>query len=404
MRTVKIPLFASSLVLASCVAVGSGGSETRLLEGTLSAPEDAKTGCLGASLAISGDTAVLGSPCRDDGTGAALVYQRVGSSWSRVGELLPLVRVPDDLFGASVALSGDTAVIGTSHGGPAGAAQVFVRRGAMWIPQTSLRPDEDVKFGLGSAVALSGDTAAVAFGTDLDSNGSTNNHVTCVYRREGGGWSAPLRLPQSAYDAPAAMSGDTLVFLHDGWKPDPADDTFDPSGEDPSGGTSPPAEPPSVTIFARSADGLFEGGWTKQATLVPSGDATSSSLYGSAALSGDTVLVGVPGSGVHVFTRIGASWTEQTTLVAPETAPIDTFGAAVALSGDTAVVGAPGSDVFVFQRSGASWSLRETLKAPALGETGDFHGFGASVAISGSAVLISASGSGAAYVYRLGAL
>ncbi len=75
----------------------------------------------------------------------------------------------------------------------------------------------------------------------------------------------------------------------------------------------------------------------------------------------------------------------------------------MALSGDTAVVGAPGSDVFVFQRKGATWSLREILKAPVLDSSVDTHRFGETVAISDGALVIGAPGSGAAYVYRLNA-
>jgi hypothetical protein len=100
-------------------------------------------------------------------------------------------------------------------------------------------------------------------------------------------------------------------------------------------------------VFVRSG-----GVWTEQQKLVP-GDGTPGELFGySAALSGDTALLGAifddetgedSGAG-YVFTRSGTGWTEQQKLVASDGTTEDCFGFSVALSGDRALVGALQSD------------------------------------------------------------
>ncbi|HEY0193690.1 MAG TPA: FG-GAP repeat protein, partial [Kofleriaceae bacterium] len=81
------------------------------------------------------------------------------------------------LFGAAVAMSGDTAVIGASrdaqHGDGAGAAYVFVRTGARWVQQAKLvAADGAANDNFGVAVAISGDTLVVGamFNDERDSD------------------------------------------------------------------------------------------------------------------------------------------------------------------------------------------------------------------------------------------
>ena len=70
----------------------------------------------GESVALDGDTAVIGAHRSDDsGTidnGAAYVFTRVGGIWTEQAKLLASDKADGDHFGHSVALDGDTAVIG----------------------------------------------------------------------------------------------------------------------------------------------------------------------------------------------------------------------------------------------------------------------------------------------------
>ena len=67
-------------------------------------------------MALSGDTALIGATGKTvDGqrdAGAAYVFTRSGTSWTQQAELTASDAAADDEFGCSVALSGDTALIG----------------------------------------------------------------------------------------------------------------------------------------------------------------------------------------------------------------------------------------------------------------------------------------------------
>jgi hypothetical protein len=152
-------------------------------------------------------------------------------------------------------------------------------------------------------------------------------------------------------------------------------------------------------------------------------DGTANERFGDAvALSGDTLVVGVPfdnigwnqsqGS-VYIFTRSGGTWTQSQILTAYDGESGDFFGSAVAVSGDTMAVGAYADDispnanqgsVYVFTRSGATWTIQQKLFAND-GAAEDY--FGRSVAISGDTVVAGAYGDdfdqitfqGSAYVF-----
>jgi hypothetical protein len=85
----------------------------------------------GQSVAVSGDTAVIGATGASNlgvKTGGAYVFIRTDTSWTQQAELPGADSGP--LFGTSVAVSGDTALIGAifkSVTGGEGAALVFVR-------------------------------------------------------------------------------------------------------------------------------------------------------------------------------------------------------------------------------------------------------------------------------------
>jgi hypothetical protein len=142
-------------------------------------------------------------------------------------------------------------------------------------------------------------------------------------------------------------------------------------------------------------------GWTQQAKLVPSaGDAVRDFGY-AVAISGDTALVAAQADDdsecfAYVFVRSATAWSQQARLSVPGTQVYLSGGDMVALSGDTAVLGdefetvggnvAQGS-AYVFTRSGTVWSEQARLVAPD-GAADDR--FGSSVALSGDTVLVSA--------------
>jgi hypothetical protein len=109
------------------------------------------------SVAVSGDTAVIGAPFEQSyatsvngnqsndgcgGCGAAYVFVRSGTNWTQQAYLKPSIIGGDFYFGWSVAVLGDTAVIGAYGEVPSeysGAAFVFVRTGTNWTQQAYLK-------------------------------------------------------------------------------------------------------------------------------------------------------------------------------------------------------------------------------------------------------------------------
>jgi hypothetical protein len=134
-----------------------------------------------------------------------------GGSWIESENLRASNGTPGDFFGQSVAISGDTAVIGSA----AGAAYVFVRNGSRWTEQQELTPSASA-VGFGSNVAIDGDTIVV--GAISDSVGSnTGQGSAYVFVRSGATWSQQRKLVASdgesfdGFGNSVGISGDTIV-------------------------------------------------------------------------------------------------------------------------------------------------------------------------------------------------
>jgi len=181
---------------------------------------------LGESVAVSGETAVLGAPGDDtpDGfdAGSAFVFVRSGALWTQQAKLRAADAAPSDVLGVSVAISGDTVLAGAyaedNEGGlAAGSAYVFVRSGTAWTQQAKLMASDGTVFDLfGSAVALSGDRAVVGALED-DPAGLPKAGSMYVYHRSGTAWAGEVKLVASdaaAFDEfseSVAVSGETVL-------------------------------------------------------------------------------------------------------------------------------------------------------------------------------------------------
>ena len=148
---------------------------------------DAQVGdVVGWSVAVSGDTAVVGASHEDTAgfrAGAAYVYQRDqggAGNWGQVKKLLPFDGSNSDLFSSGVAVSGDTAVVGARwDNGRTGAAYVFQRNqggAGNWGPvQKLIASDAQAGDQFGLSVAASGYTTVV--GAYLASGGAGAAYV-----------------------------------------------------------------------------------------------------------------------------------------------------------------------------------------------------------------------------------
>ena len=354
----------------------------------------------GSSIAIYGDTMIVGAPGESSGavgiqgdqtdnseasSGAVYVFVKLNGTWSQQAYIKSSNPNRSDFFGSSLAFSGDTLVVGAygersnatgvngnqnnSSSEKSGAVYVFVRANGMWSQQAYLKASNSQEFDeFGRAVALSGDTIVVG-----------------------------------------AAQEDSSTYGINGTQ---SDNTLSDSG--------------AAYVFVRN-----NGAWTQQAYLKASNPGVDDFFGTSVTISSDTVVVGALGessdaTGVngaqdndehfrsgaaYVFVRTNGVWAQQAYLKASNSEVDDRFGSSVALSGDTLVVGAYGESsdatgvngdqsnnnsaasgaAYVFVRGNDVWTQQAYLK-PQYTDTASF--FGRAAAIQGDVIVVGAEGEG----------
>ncbi|HEX5124969.1 MAG TPA: hypothetical protein VFV97_17120 [Rhodanobacteraceae bacterium] len=165
------------------------------------APDDASTNRFGEAIAFDGDRIAIGAPFQQ---GSVYLYTGSGSTWVEETRLLPPPGSDGDWFGNSLALDGDTILVGAFvHNvgieAGAGAAFVFVNDGAGWEQQAMLQsPTPLANTGFGASVAMRGDTALV--GTNYSQGPQQHAYV---FQRTGATWALEATLD---FDSTASMS------------------------------------------------------------------------------------------------------------------------------------------------------------------------------------------------------
>jgi hypothetical protein len=145
----------------------------------LTASDGSVNDCFGESVSISGDYAIVGA-CGDDdngnSAGSAYIFKRDGENWSQQTKLMALDGAAYDSFGISLSISGDYAIVGArgddDNGDSAGSAYIFKRDGETWSQQAKLTASDGAAEDLfGLSVSISGDYAVVGAKCD-DDNGT----------------------------------------------------------------------------------------------------------------------------------------------------------------------------------------------------------------------------------------
>ncbi len=343
----------AALLLVSLTASAQWSAEGKFVPGDLVAGDH-----FGGAVAVSGNSAVAGAPSHDGvatDAGAAYVYVRSGTSWVQQAKLRALDGQAGDRFGSTVAIDGDTVLIGSRyHAYPKGAVYVFERSGTTWSEQAKLMLTVSDPGGLGSQIALDGDTAAIgAYQGDL-----LGEHVY-LYVRSGSTWSLQDVVSGGGfYDFYACdldLDGDWLVVgerLQD-------DVYVDNVG--------------AAYVYQRVGSD-----WQYQAELL--GPVQWNFRFGThVAISGSTILVGADPDlwKTYVYVRSGSTWSIQRIFHSP----VDDL----AIDGDVALIGDDNwssSSLYIARvmwRSGTTWTHQHTLGS--YGESG-------SSAIDGGTVVI----------------
>ncbi len=303
--------------------------------------------------AIDNNVAVVGlqwSDVNDSAAqGIAYVFEE-GSTWQQIAELTPDDGQTGDLFGSSVALSGNTIIVGaqgmnTKDDGEAqGAAYIFTKKAGTWQQTTKLQAGTNKTFdSFGSAVAIDGSIAAVAdklYGVD----GKDALGAVYVYKEQGNNWTHIATLTaedekvNSSFGSAVAINGNTIVVGAEGYN----------YGNQVSQG--------AVYIFKLKDSGWgWDNKWEQVAKLVAQ-DGEGGDHFGSSVdISNNKLVVGayldnIGPSGffqgsTYIFEERFEGWEQLTKLTIEDGAKGDNFGNSVAISGETIFVGAHSADV-----------------------------------------------------------
>lgn len=206
--------------LGGAVHVFVKNGATWMEQAKLTASDTAVGDGFGAALALSGNTLLVGAPGKDDVTGAAYVFVWNGSTWEEQVKLPHEDGHPDDSFGRTVSLSGDRAVVGAPFGDGndynTGAVYVFVRANETWDLEAKLvASDGEMNDGLGLALALHEDT--IAAGAELDDDQGEDAGAVYVFDRSDGSWKQRKKLvvgdgvTKDYMGRSVALSADTIL-------------------------------------------------------------------------------------------------------------------------------------------------------------------------------------------------
>ncbi|MHC4303646.1 MAG: thrombospondin type 3 repeat-containing protein [Planctomycetota bacterium] len=167
----------------------------------------------GFAVAVSGPVAVVGTPRDDEAcggaatcdTGAVYVFRYDGEAWVLEQKLTAPDAAPQDYFGYAVAVSGDTIFVGArvddDGGTSTGSVYVYRHNGASWVERPKLHAADAQEFDLfGHSIALDGDLALIgALGDDDACPGDAlcNSGSAYVFRFDGAAWAQEQKLTAS---------------------------------------------------------------------------------------------------------------------------------------------------------------------------------------------------------------
>jgi len=356
------------------------------------------------ALAISGNFLVVG-----DLPSHAYVYERVGCSWQQTPTQLTAPSGNGDrLFGFSVGISGNTAVVGALFNNryccdSEGRAYVYEKVGSTWQFVTQLTsPDGVPSNAFGFAVAVGNDGFTIVVSDPKDDEFVELGGAAYVFQKRRTGWQFVTKLtaPDAEFDDFFGSSlaidgnGNTVVVGA----------RFDEVTEPPGSRFG------KAYIFER-----FRGSWLHHTSLIPSDGGHGDNFGYSVAVDGGTVVVGALRSNdsgrnsgsAYVYEKVNGSWLQQVTkLTPPDAERGDMFGRIVDISGDLIAVSADnfegnrqeGGAAYVYEKSEGSWLSKSPVRVPAP-QSEVRKRFGTAVAVDAGTVAIGSTGSPSGSVY-----
>ncbi|MGQ9895042.1 MAG: hypothetical protein ACUVSY_14670 [Roseiflexus sp.] len=380
-------------------------SSLTFAQAKLLAADAAQYDYFGLSVAVKGDTAIIGAYGKSDlarNAGAAYAFTRNAGDWTQQARLETSNVLTDAYLGATVATNGSYTAAGAPYASVAAQNDgvVYLFSNTDRQQQTLLLPnDPDTSAQFGGALAIDGNTLVV--GAPMHDSFGVNAGAVYVFTFDGVSWVQRQKLI-GADIAPGDRFGSALA-LNDGWLAVSA--PLHSSSGSPGG---------AVYLFE------FDGVSWVQRHKIGAPDTIAGDRFGSAiALDDGWLAVGAPlhrfvgssSGAVYLFEIDRTAWVQRQKFVAGDTAESDRFGSALDLENRRLVVGAPlhnsngpaSGAVYIFERTATIWIERAKLVGS---DTNAGDRMGGSVSIDGSTIVVGAYGdtaagpaTGAAYVF-----
>jgi len=313
---------------------------------------DDVTGQSVGSIAINGETAIVGTPpSADRSVGRASVFTCVEGVWTRQATLEPIDA--GGQFGRAVALEDDLAMVGDEFGaGPAGdhrgTVTVFRRERAGWQQAARLSaPETHGTDFFGSDVAVSNEWL-LAGATTADTGAGRRSGAVFAFVSGDDGMTLATTLAPPTEDV--SEFGRSIAL----------DEGIAVVGSQ-LGSVAGPSDDGAAFVYERR-----RGSWRPMGQLASDTEGREDGFGRAVAVAGETIAVGAPlaaidGHGnagvVSVFERRGGRWRRQARLARPSHRPDQQFGCDLALDGDRLLVGSEfGPGPVAFERNGRSWT------------------------------------------------
>jgi hypothetical protein len=336
----------------------AGGWHSMTQIATLTPSNPATAFNFGSSIAIAGNTIVVGCDQATVGgnavQGALYVFVEPVGGWTNMTETAILTAsdgAANDSLGLSVGIDGNTIVASAPVHKPSGAAYIFVKPAGGWATGTQTAEltgsTASGASGVGGRVAISGGTVAATAGV----GSFPGQGGALVYVKPSSGWANTTENAVLDTGVLTVSSVFSLAISGDtvvGGAP-----FISPNGVSHAG---------AVFVWVRPA-----AGWSE--SMPPTAELTASTGTGNANLgegvgiNASVIVAGAPGTtvgsnlkqgAVYVFNKPASGWknaTESAELLLAGATPADLFGFSVGLSGGTLVGAAP----FINSTTGAAY-------------------------------------------------
>ena len=349
--------------------------------------------------------------------GAAYIFRNIAGTWTEVQKIVASNRNTGDNFGHSVAISGDYAIVGahtndgfisgTGNINNSGSAYIFQNTGGIWTQVNILEAsDFEADDLFGCSVAISGDYAMVgAWREDEDEdeiNSFSDAGSVYVFHNNGGTWSELQKIVASdrgtsdAFGWSVALSGDYAII---GAKEDDQNAT---GGNDlQSAG--------SAYIFKNTA-----GTWAQMQKIVASDRGTNDEFGNSVGISGDYAIVGsmledhnltgsqtlLSAGSSYIFKNNAGTFSQLQKIIAPDRDESDMFGCSVAISGNYALIGAYNEEedpaganaiagagaAYLYENTAGTWSMVQKIVASDRDSADDYFAYAVALEANNSIV------------------